>query len=458
MRVLRVVVFVFTMLVIITFTGCDLGFDAVDNLIRAPKLTGRYAAIESAFEASVGTNIKLKSPHSGAYKTAYVIYDYDADLVEEAMVFYTSATDEMTVRIHFLDYINGKWVASTDEAGKDSEINEIQFRDLDGDQAPEIIITYNTKKSNKIMSIYKVKNENKNALSTVVSMATVQYSHYMCLDMNADGCTEILYTAYESTSDSTSIVPYVRILGKEENDDELQYAIIASFALDSEIATFQSLCSDTLKDQTRVYIDCLYDDVSTYVTQVVTWNPETGYYLYVNNDTLNNSYVTNRIGSVFSADIDSDGIVEIPSESEVPLAEVLNAPADTVVKLLIRQYFRCDADAALDEVYAFFIDPLGAYNLDLKRLELQDRVSVAYEFNNRTAHFYEYRYADEQRGEKLFSVRVESTASGGLACYCDVTEYGESQGLLSDDILTSIRLSISETEVIANETDSGRGR
>lgn len=442
--------------VLILLNGCSLDFDAVDNLIRAPKLTGRYAAIESVFEKAVGSNVKLKSPRSGAYRTAYVLYDYDADLVEEAIVFYSSETDEMTVRIHFLDYLNGEWVSAADEAGKESEIHEVQFQDLNGDNCPEILIVYNKKNSNRILSVYNVRSKSNTTLPEVLSLATVQCANYRCLDMNADGSQEILYTVFETSAETGLQIPFVKVLSKDDNGEQLQYSVAASFAIDAEISSFEAITSDSLKEQTRAYVDCRYADDISYLTQIITWTPEKGYYMYVNEELMLQPYITTRLNRVFTADADADGVAELPDDSELPLSSAENMPADTVYLPIQRRYYRCDTDGLLTEAYCYYLDPLQEYKLNLTTLSLQDRLSVTCDYAERKTRFYEYDPIAEDRGEELFSIRVETTGSGALACYCEVAPYGEELGFKSDEVLSAISLNTKETEVMKDEANTGR--
>ena len=109
--------------------GCSFDFVSVDNLMRAPKLTGIYGELEQAFEASVGDAITLQSPRSGSYRTAFVLHDIDGDFVDEALVFYTLNSDASTVHIHFLDYVNDEWISAGDETGSEREIHELLFKD-----------------------------------------------------------------------------------------------------------------------------------------------------------------------------------------------------------------------------------------------------------------------------------------------------------------------------------------
>lgn len=434
-------------LLLALLNGCSLEFAAVDALIRAPKMRGRYAALESAFEASVGSNVKLKSPRSGEYRTAYVLYDYDADMTDEVLVFYTSAQDEMTVRIHFLDYVDGEWISVADETGRESEVQEVQFRDLDGNNTPEIIIIYNKKNSNRILSVYTVSTATTEKTFSVTSIAAIQCSNYLLIDMDADGVQEIVYTTFETAAESGLQIPHVKVLGNDRSDSDSQYSVLASFAIMNDVTAFVALTSDKLKEQTRVYIDCMCGSETAYMTQVVTWNPEKGYHLLIDEQIMSQAFVVNRFNRIVTSDVDADGLAEIPEESEIPLTETVGLPADVHVFLLQRRYYKVDADGNHTQAYIFYIDPLNEYRLDLLPLGLYDRISVTYEHDIRNSRFYLYDAQTQSRGEELFCVRVELTASGGLACYFDVTQAGSEMGLTGDTVLSSISLTSNETEV-----------
>ena len=90
----------------LTMTGCSALNFSVEGLINAPKLTSEQSEIHQALIESVGSNITLKYPKNGEYRSAYVIANIDDEPTDEAMVFYeytSNGSEEDGLRVNILD-------------------------------------------------------------------------------------------------------------------------------------------------------------------------------------------------------------------------------------------------------------------------------------------------------------------------------------------------------------------
>lgn len=73
----------------VSLSGCSFRFSSFDNLLRPPKLSGKYQGLQDSFEKSVDKDYSLIVPENGAFRSAFITYDFDKDGDEEAIVFYT---------------------------------------------------------------------------------------------------------------------------------------------------------------------------------------------------------------------------------------------------------------------------------------------------------------------------------------------------------------------------------
>ena len=123
-------------------TGCSARFAAVDELMRPPRLSGENSGIEEAFENAVqNKNVQIKTPMAGQYRSAYVLYDLDADGREEAIAFYSDARDDTTAYMHILDFDGEVWRSAADIKGEGSDVYEIAFCDMNADGLSEATLT-----------------------------------------------------------------------------------------------------------------------------------------------------------------------------------------------------------------------------------------------------------------------------------------------------------------------------
>ena len=125
MKRVLAVFFLFTFLVC-ALCGCTPTLTGVDNLMRPPKLSGENAGIEEAFSrATANRSIKMKTPTTGEYRSAYVLKDIDGDAEEEVITFYCNANDETAVYMHILDRVEERWETVADIKGKGSECRKL---------------------------------------------------------------------------------------------------------------------------------------------------------------------------------------------------------------------------------------------------------------------------------------------------------------------------------------------
>ena len=113
----------------LTMTGCSALNFSVEGLINAPKLTSEQSEIHQALIESVGSNITLKYPKNGEYRSAYVIANIDDEPTDEAMVFYeytSNGSEEDGLRVNILDKDEkGKWYSVKELAGAGTDIDQV---------------------------------------------------------------------------------------------------------------------------------------------------------------------------------------------------------------------------------------------------------------------------------------------------------------------------------------------
>lgn len=122
------ILIVLACLVIPLFTGCELTFSSVDNLMKPPKLTEEQNRIDAALRDSVGDAINLVYPKTGDYKSAFIVENIDDEDSTEAIVFYKTNAGTGSVRMNILDQQNGEWVSVWDNTTVNgTEIEKVSF-------------------------------------------------------------------------------------------------------------------------------------------------------------------------------------------------------------------------------------------------------------------------------------------------------------------------------------------
>ena len=142
----------------LTMTGCSALNFSVEGLINAPKLTSEQSEIHQALIESVGSNITLKYPKNGEYRSAYVIANIDDEPTDEAMVFYeytSNGSEEDGLRVNILDKDeDGKWYSVKELAGAGTDIDQVIISPMGSNNQTDVFVGYqNLTNDEKTMDI-----------------------------------------------------------------------------------------------------------------------------------------------------------------------------------------------------------------------------------------------------------------------------------------------------------------
>lgn len=314
------------------FCSCGaLTFNSAENLVRPPKLSGDDGDLQAAFEKAVSDKGEyiLKYPSAGDYRSAFVRYDIDGDSSDEAFVFYSLKTEEMSVYMYMLDYSDGKWNPVDAIHGDGNEIYSIEFCDLNNDGIYEILVGWNVieSKNNKKLSVYS-SYTNEDGLNYKV-LAIETYTSMLTVDMDGDSCEEILISLINPTSDDyTTEAKLLKMVGNDYN--RFQIEAVGRVSLYSEITAFSLISEGKIDGKTYIYIDEVAGDI--YLTELLYWDSEKGILIspiHIDMLTVTNC-PTSRSLPLNSTDIDGDGELEIPMTRLVANSSMVKTNSATV--------------------------------------------------------------------------------------------------------------------------------
>ena len=255
--------------VLILFSGCNvLDVFSVDSLLRAPKLTGENARIQSSFENAVGTGVQLVSPLTGDHRSAFVFFDFDADGVNETLVFYARAEAPDEIHMHYMEYDGEAWYSAGDVTGNGSEVYNVEFVNVDADDASEILVSWTVSDSKRIktFTVYKINDGAQNA-SVFTQLTALQIYDYQALDLDADGSSEILYLSSDSAAQPQTIRASLIKMDTAANS----FVPVSEVELSHSVEFPISCLHDVVNGQHRIYYDCLnFDD--SYMTEIVVFD------------------------------------------------------------------------------------------------------------------------------------------------------------------------------------------
>lgn len=398
----KCVLLVLSVLLIFGLCSCSARIATVDELMRPPRLSGENSGIQEAFErATQNKSVQIKTPTSGAYRSAYVLYDFDGDDMQEAITFYRDTEDETTAYMHVLDFNGTRWESVADIKGKGSEVYEIDFCDMNGDGRQEIVVCWSLFESTggRVLTVYTPRVE-----ETAVSLrelAQEPFTQMLPADINADGRDEIFVMLITTEFGANRTVGRVLAM-----DDEFGIYAMDSLELVPALSVLSLQAAEAQEDTSvALYADCVLNE-SMAVTEIVYWDAA-AHCLRAPLTEDNRALVpqTARSASLSCMDVDADGVPEIPTQQFY--SNAVTAVGNERQTLPLTVWLTFDGNALQVKTSALMLSGVSCA-FELTATELL-ALTVVYEPASQTCSFYR-QFSDGTRGDLLFTLSVMSTA------------------------------------------------
>lgn len=295
---------IFCLLVTVLCSGCSLNVN-VDTMLTPPRLSGEQEQIYQALQESAGADIRLKYPKSGSYLSAFIIADMDEDAGEEAIVFYEkNHLASEGLRINLLDKINGKWQSICDRSAEGSEIEKVMISPLGSSDRMNILVGYSTaNQSEKYLSVYTYEN------NYLEQPLTHNYALFDVVDTGNSRNPDLILLCAVSTAEPA----YTAVYCLEQDGLYHEY----KYTFTDYYTDYRQLIYGRLPNsRTAFYIDAA-TGTSSLQTEILSLEP-----VEENSSEMQLVNLLQRCGksaeetvrraSLFSMDIDNDGVPEIP--------------------------------------------------------------------------------------------------------------------------------------------------
>lgn len=283
----------------------------VSALLSPPLYYEEYEELVEAFNTNVGKGALLCSPQSGSHKSAIVVEDVDSDGETEAIIFYRASAEETVVRMHYFTVSSGKWVSNGDFNGYGNEVKSVVVEDMDGDGYKELIVTWSLSgvTASNVTSIYR---------ATYMTGKFKEISNEACIlcevvDVDSDSKKEIFYISQSNTS---GVIQKMAKVMKLSGDSVVH---MGETKIDPNISTYKSFKTEKASGDSplKIYIDAFKGE-NNMITELIYWDKDKKELVapLIDSETLANN-VTLRFEPILSSDINNDGIIDIPVQSEI---------------------------------------------------------------------------------------------------------------------------------------------
>lgn len=293
-----------TFIMCLALSGCDLLTTDTIELLSPPALSGDLKPIADALDRNVKSDYILKYPSRGEYRSAIVREDINGDGNLEAFVFYSTTDGEtVTMNLNFIFYSDGKWESVSNEKIVAGGVDKVEFCDLNNDGVKEFLVGWEIYGISEMkVAVYSLSGNN------LTQRMLEKYTHFTTCDLNDDNTSEVLLiNSNPSENINTAALYGLTKTGIVE---------ISACELDSTAKTLNEPKISMLSSgKPAVYIDEIKGVGA--VTEV----------LFMEKGELVNplfqpesreTVATLRSANFTTADMDGDGILEIPIQKDVP--------------------------------------------------------------------------------------------------------------------------------------------
>ncbi len=433
-----------SVILLLLCSGCSLNFFSVESLMSPPSQSGKNGEVEAAFKKLMAEkNIQLRTPQSGDYQTAFVLFDINGDAQEEAIVFYTDSSIDTSVRMSFMECINDTWMISSDVKGAGSGIYDLSFSDMDNDGIYEIFVGWSLfdAKTAKIVSIYEVSTGEKGVF-TLNTLGNEYYNSKSITDFNGDDKDDLVLVYLDDTGEAQK--SYFRCFSLSQSNEFVKYSDVK---IDGNISSVSKIQFDIVSSGSepckRIFIDCIKNEASMF-TEMLYWDYEA---LKAVRGVKNPSSTTLRNSKIYCSDIDDDGLLEIPSNTKLYGDENLLTvkKANISYTFTMLEWVNTFGDKSEGTIKTLF-NPIDSY---LYRVTRVNDVTVYYDALDVSLKFCLWDNEEELVKDELFSIyfsdendktsikgkRLFKSENGTF--YYEITPYGENFGITDEGVKSS---------------------
>jgi hypothetical protein len=295
-----------SVILLLLLAGCSFG-GPIDNMLSPPLLSAEESAVIEALETAVGPDYRLVYPRSGDRRSAVIIENIDSDSEKEAIAFYKPNDSSNTSAEVHVNIINknadGVWISVYDHTGDGTGIDRVLINRIGTSRIPFLVLGFTDVSGNKSARIYSF---SENRLSDSL---TDNYVTMFINDVMLDGSNELCII----TPNSQNVAAAAKLISI---DDSTIYEW-GQAPLNPDASDFPNIVSGYVSATTpALFVDGiasgeLYTDIIYAVDDGRLRNP-----MYLPQSQL--ILKTKRQSGYLSADIDLDGIIEIPTTSLFP--------------------------------------------------------------------------------------------------------------------------------------------
>ena len=275
----------------------------VEELLRAPRLSGDYGAVQTALNDWLGESAQLKYPMQGELLSPFLLQDLDGDGQQDAAVLYTTA-QSANVCIAILQRDDtGAWQVRQSVEGLADTVENVRLAQLRAGDDCQLVVGYVAAQGDHYLAVYAY---NDGQLSTILEQS---YEQYLVEDITGGGSQDLILM---STQEDGGV--QIELLTVDKEGGFRQAAVMGLSA--DRFSGCASVAAGLGSDRRNYLVLDGWTGISgnNLASVLLRFDESTQQMVQASQISADELYEASlrNVSTLVSCDLDGDGIVEIP--------------------------------------------------------------------------------------------------------------------------------------------------
>ena len=296
-------------LLCLCLTGCSMPGEQVqvEELLRAPKLSGDYGDVQTALNDWLGESAQLKYPMQGDLLSPFLIHDLDGDGQQDAAVLYTTAQSSNVCVAILQKGSDGMWQVRQNAEGLADTVDSVGLAQLQPGDASQLVVGYVAAQGDHYLAVYAY---NDGQLSTILEQS---YEQYLVEDITGGGSQDLILM---STQEDGGV--QIELLTVDKEGGFRQAAVMGLSA--DRFSGCASVAAGLGSDRRNYLVLDGWTGISgnNLASVLLRFDESTQQMVQASQISADELYEASlrNVSTLVSCDLDGDGIVEIPTQPD----------------------------------------------------------------------------------------------------------------------------------------------
>lgn len=296
-------------LLCLLLAGCSMPGEQVqvEELLRAPKLSGDYGDVQTALNDWLGESAQLKYPMQGDLLSPFLLQDLDGDGRQDAAVLYTTAQSSNVCIVILQKDDADIWHVRQNVEGLADTVESVGLAQLQPGDATQLVVGYTAAQGDHYLAVYSYTD---GVLSTILEQ---QYQQYLVEDITGGGNQDLILM---STLEDGGV--QIELLTVDKEGSFQQVAVMGLSA--NRFAGCASVAAGVGADGRHYLVLDGWTGISgnNLASVLLRFDEDTQQMVPADQISTEKLYTASlrNVPSLVSQDLDGDGIVEIPTQPD----------------------------------------------------------------------------------------------------------------------------------------------